>query len=95
MVDTQMAQQTSTSQLLRRIFIMRVAFIILLCGNGIALFTSFALTFNEINLLVGGDQFQFFIQIHTFSVILSNVSMGLTFGGSIVLLLCLLRIDQK
>jgi len=90
-----MGQKSPQKVIIRRIFLMRLAFILLLVGNGIALFTSLASTFYSLSLHLGEDEFQFFQRIRLLSNILTEVSMGSLISGGIILLIGLVRVGYK
>ncbi len=79
----------------RRINLMRVAFMLLLLGNGIFIFTSIISSLHSINEYLGDQSIDWVTSILTFSNTLSLVSMVMSIAGSVFLLLALARIGEK
>lgn len=88
-------QRTPQRLKIRRIILMRFAFICLLIGNGIAIFTSIVTTLNSINVHLGDPAFDWVTQILTFSKLLIEISYVLSITGGILLLLALAGIGKN
>ena len=87
-------QRAPHQRKLRRIILMRVAFILLLIGNGISLFTSIASSLYSLSVHLGEDELYFFMRIRTFSNSLTLVSAALGLAGGILLLFSLAKIGE-
>ena len=79
----------------RRIILMRIAFIALLVGNGIAIFTSLVYSLNSISVHLGDPSLDWVLKILTFSNSLTLISAALGIAGGILLLIALAKIGQN
>ena len=82
-------------KIIRRIVLMRLAFIFMLLGNGILIFTSIVTTLNSINEHLGDPAFIWVTKVLTFSYLLSHISAVLSITGGILLLLTLAKIGEN
>lgn len=80
---------------LRYITLMRVAFILMLIGNGISIFTILISSLDAINVFLGDPSLDWVLKIITFSNSLTLISTALTIAGSILLLIALVKISKS
>jgi hypothetical protein len=80
---------------IRRLILMRIAFILLVTGSGISILTSFASSFYSLGLYLGEDEYYFFFRILSFSNSLITISSTLSLVGNIFLLISLAKIGES